>query len=214
MNLGHLILAMIFSNPHPRPTHDQDLESYENDLLKTIEQNISDIFAGLPLIFVRDSRSSLEDYQCSIPQVIINHYLEEYTYDLFISRYLKNASSSEDIDEIYKSFPQSSLIKDLLDIPIIGGNSSLIWGYPDYYGDFYQLMRIPQKDQAIFIECKDKAISYILWPPIDAGERIKEIGERVRNLDLEKEAILNELKSSLYCQCFSGDCRYLGGKSN
>jgi hypothetical protein len=191
----------------------KDLESFENDLLKTIEQNISEIFAGLPLKFVSNSRSMLDNYQCSIPQAMVNHYLDEYTYDLFLSSLLKKASSIQEEDEIYKSFPPSPLINDLLDIPITEENGSLVWGYPSYYADFYQLMRIPQKDRAILMERKDDVIIYIICPPSDVSERIKQIGEKLKNLDLEREAILKELKSSLYCQCFSGDCRYLGGKS-
>jgi len=40
------------------------------------------------------------------------------------------------------------------------------------------------------------------------------MADKLERLEQEREIMLKELQGSLYCQCFSGDCKYLGDRSS
>jgi hypothetical protein len=105
------------------------------------------------------------------------------------------------------------IIDELPKITLIEKEDSIVWGYPDFYDD-YQLLRIPKKDKDILMRGKDQAISFFISPPPGIKNELSKMFDGLKQLYQEREELLEELERSLYCQCFSGDCRYLGSPSS
>jgi len=187
------------------------LEISENHLMKMIELNISKIFDKLSIRFVKNFDPLREDYQCSIPLLVFGFAFEEYTLEIRYSNAVRKARNDEEAHEIYCDLSSSLSNHVLLNFsPLFEKGDSIIWG--DLPGP--QLLRIPRKDKDILVQGMDRALAFIDNPPPEIKKGISEIADKLKLLDQEKENMLKELKSSLYCQCFSGDCRYLGGKSS
>jgi hypothetical protein len=185
----------------------KNLEIFENHLLEMMKLNISNIFDKLPIRFVNDYTSLYSDYQCSIPRLVLDHILRDYALDLR----MKNAQTDEEAEALNNEW--SLPIDFIADPPLLENGDSIIWGHPEIQSPCCQLLRIPKSDKDAFMQCKERMIAFITHPPIEINDGIREIADKMKQLGQEREAILKELKSSLYCQCFSGDCRYLGGKS-
>lgn len=192
----------------------KDLERLEKRLLEMMKLNISQIFDKLPIKFVNNTDALSEDYQCSIPQLVFNFTLEEYTFDMRCSNAMKKARNDEEAHEIYSDLSSSLSIHLLINsLPLFERGESIIWGDYKVYPCF-QLLRIPRKDKDILMHGMDRALAFIGNPPLEITNGISEIADKLKQLDQERENIRTELKSALYCQCFSGECRYLGGKSS
>jgi hypothetical protein len=185
----------------------KNLEILENHLLEMMELNISEIFDKLPIRFVNNYTSLYADYQCSIPRLVLDHILKDYALNLK----MKNAQTDEEAEAINNEWILP--IDFIADPPLLENGDSIIWGHPEIQVPCCQLLRIPNKDKDAFLLGKQRAMAFITHPPPEIESGIRKIADKMKQLGQEREAILKELKSSLYCQCFSGECRYLGGKS-
>ncbi|MCX6668823.1 MAG: hypothetical protein NTV25_03330 [Methanothrix sp.] len=192
----------------------KDLERLEKRILDTLELNISQIFDKLPIRFVKNYDSLQEDYQCSIPQLVFDHILEDLTLNLIYAYEMRKAQTDEEAQEIYNKMSYPPPIDFFAGSPLIESGDSIIWGYLESLIPHYQLLRIPKREKDTLMQNKGRANAFITNPPTEINDGIREIADKLKQLDQERENILKELKSSLYCQCFSGDCRYLGGKSS
>lgn len=188
-----------------------ELEKIEDHLMEMIEQNISQIFDKLPIKFVNNSYLE-SDYQCRIPRLAFDFALEEYTFEIRYSHAVKKARDDPEAYRIYNDLESSISNHAIIDfLPLVEKGESIIWG-DDFTGP--HLLRIPKKDKDILMNGMDRALAAISDPSTEISNGIIEIADRLKRLDQEREYMLKELQSSLYCQCFSGDCRYLGGKSS
>jgi len=182
----------------------KNLEIFENHLLETMKLNISKIFDKLPIRFVNDYTSLYSDYQCSIPRLVLDHILKDYALDLR----MKNAQTDEEAEALNNEW--SLPIDFIADPPLLESGDSIIWGHPEAQSPCWQLLRIPKRDKDAFMQGKERTIAFITHPPPEIKSGIRELADKIERLDQERENMLKELQSSLYCQCFSGECRYLG----
>jgi len=73
----------------------RDLDIFEKHLLRIMKLDISYIFDKLPIRFVNNYDSLEEDYQCSVPQLVFDHILDDYTVQLIYKYKMKNALTDE-----------------------------------------------------------------------------------------------------------------------
>jgi hypothetical protein len=197
----------------------QDLDKFERDLSKMMEQDISKIFDGLELRFVENYNSLESDCQCSLPHLILRRAIEREVLDLNDSMRLEDAETKEKYEEIMDDIngALSNLAYDeelIKEMPLIEKGNSLLWGFePENWPPSIQILRLPKRDKEAFMRGKDQAISYFIHPPSEIRNKVSELGRELKRLGQERENMLKELKRLLYCQCFSGDCRYLGRSS-
>jgi len=170
---------------------------------------------------VKNADHMLEDYQCSIPHLILDYALIEYTFDLILSSNLRKARTNEEAMEIEtgcRDFLKSEYPDPINDrikaMGLIEEDDSVIWGEHKYWHDSIQFLRVPKKDINTLFMGMDRAVEFIVNPSPYFNNMVKEIAGRLKQLDQDKENILKDLKRSLYCQCFSGDCIYLGSGPN
>lgn len=92
-------------------------------------------------------------------------------------------------------------------LPISKKDNSVIWGED---GNM-ELIRLPKNHANSLIHGKDKVLSFFVdGPDSTIKNKVKEIFDKFGLLDQEREELIKELERSLYCVCFSGDCKYLG----
>ena len=208
----------------------QNWERFQNDIdelerdkkaaLKLIEKSISDIFKGLRLTFVKHY-NDLRDSECAYAFLIYSDLIYVRLGIRKVNRKYPIFSDEEEYDkyrrELSKFEDWSSMVKDRLNEMIIfEENNSAIWGedntifdrYP--YPERWECIRVPAKDIEALMKGKDEATRVFseLTPEIDRS--IDEIVERMIRLEDERKAILDELRDSLHCKSFLGECRYLG----
>jgi hypothetical protein len=198
----------------------KELERDEKAALKLIEKSISDIFKGLRLTFVTHY-NNLRDSGCAYAYLIYSNLIY---VRLGISKLNRKYPIFSDEEEYYKYRYEldefeawSSMVKDRLNEMIIfKENDSAIWGedntifdrYP--YPERWECIRVPTKDIEALEKGKDEAKLLFSKLPSEIDRSIDEIVEHMIRLEDERNAIMGELRDSLYCKSFQGDCKYLG----
>ncbi len=197
----------------------QDLDKFESDLSKMMQQDISKIFDGLELRFVESYNSLESDCQCSLPHLILRRAIESEVLNINAMVKLKNAETGEKYEEIMEDTNSAYSILEYEDeliekMPLIEKDDSLLWGFePENLPPSIQILRLPKRDKEAFMRGKDQAISYFIHPPPTIKIKASELGTELKRLVQERENMLKELKRLMQCQCFSGDCRYLSRTS-
>jgi hypothetical protein len=201
-------------------------EKYKNDvneldetkkyLLLILNKAVSDIFPDLALKFVEfyDFQRSydytpprLNDFECCLPRLIFERLL----FDLDIDNELKTAKTREEYEEIVSDIVRIydiwRWIEDRVEIlPVTEKDNSIIWGED---GEM-ELIRVPKKDSNSLKRGKEKAVLLFLEGSPNIEDIKNKIFKNFRSLEKERAQIIKELDRSLYCQCYSGECRYLG----
>jgi hypothetical protein len=201
----------------------KEVDRKKEELLKLIEKNISYIFQGLSLKFVR-RYSNLNNYECSLPFLIYESVI--YTRIGVIKVYRKYEGVSDEEDELVRFAKEVNqyeshfyITKDRLsDMIIFEKEDSIIWGETEEifnkgpYIKLWECIRVPKKDIDILRKSIYKAISVYAEPTSEMEKTIAAIIAEVDQLEQDREYLRGELQDSLYCKIFLGECKYLGGR--
>lgn len=192
----------------------KEIDILRSDLQKQIESDISGIFNGLKLRYVR-SWEYLKDYDCYLPKLILEYILGAKKYTELRDIRLEKAKTDEEYDRI-----ESELLDDYLEPENMAGyiksmdfieiGDSILGGCSGYI----KYIMVPKKDRDVLTQGKDKAASYLLHPPAEIDKKAEAIMKKIALLYREREYMIKELERSIYCLSFSGDCRYLRGGSD
>jgi 5'-methylthioadenosine/S-adenosylhomocysteine nucleosidase len=197
----------------------KELDKAKKDLLTALQKAISDLFPDLELKFVEfydfhPTRAydyyppRLEDYECCLPRLMFDHLLFELDID---DEMLRAAKTREEYYEIESSIMRIydiwRWIEDRVkSLPIVEKDNSVIWGKDEDM----ELIRVPKNDLNRLLEGKNGFIKFFSEETDEINILKNNIYEKVKSLKQEREYIIKELKLSLCCESYSGDCRYLG----
>jgi hypothetical protein len=196
----------------------KELDTIKRELLSAIEKTISDIFPSLQLKFVdvpdlerffEDFNPiRLEDFECCLPSLMYNYLLFELDID---DERLKIARTREEYEEIYNDITgrrnySGSIEEDIKKSYLSEMGNSVSWGR----GWIMELIRVPKSYSSSLGQGIEKAAAFFSEGSETTIDLVQNIFDKYKLLEREKKLILDELNRSLYCQCFSGDCRYLG----
>jgi hypothetical protein len=192
-----------------------ELDRQKKELLIAIENAISDIFPGPELKFANFfdptlnhdfDISGLNDFECSFPNLI-----QEY---LLYGFYIPNVDLAETQEEREVIDHDISLISSywndmeerVRNLPVTVYGNSILWGQDRDM----ELMRVPSDYLDSLNQGKENAIAFFFNRSETINDKVKNIFRKFEVLITQKEDLIEELNRSLYCQCFSGNCRYLG----
>lgn len=194
----------------------EELDKTKKDLLTSLQKAISDILPDLELKFVEfyDLMGAydydpprLNDFECSIPRLIFKSLLFELDIDNEKLKATKTRDEEEEIQiSIMRIYEIWNWIEDRVkNLPIMEKDNSVIWGKDDDM----ELIRVPKKDSNSLHQGKDSAVLLFLKGSDNINRIRGNIFKCNKLLEQEREQLIKELEKSLYCQLFSGKCRYL-----
>lgn len=194
----------------------------KKELLKLIEKNISNIFKGLSLQFVKSYRN-LRDYECSLAFLICESII--YSRIGTIKAYRKyDEDISDDEEEVLKFAREVSECEFHFDITmdrisnmiIFEKENSAIWGETNEtikvtcFIEPWECIRVPISDIDILRKGKDETISILGKSNPEIKKLIDIIIAEIDQLEQDWGYLISELHDALNCKIFLGSCKYLG----
>ncbi len=177
-------------------TYKTNLEKLEKEkwaLLCSVENEIKKCFCGLKLSFLPNSDCGIKDYYCT--------FINVSTYLIILC-----LSGKEEDESAWYSY-QSALYDTKHNTKMVE-NDSILWAYK-MEGEIVQ---VPKKERDLLIKGIDNYIAFLEnIPNSEFISKGKNIVTTAKELQLERDAMIKELKDALFIYSFPGDCRYLTG---
>jgi hypothetical protein len=168
------------------------LQKMKERLLSLVENEIAKCFIGLKLRFIYNSDDGIGNYECVHIQKML------YNLVLDLSGRIPGAEAYDNYNDTIWAFQEHSSILE---------GDTIMWKITDV---FIIVPRDKLNALKVGIEKFEILVENIIVKPHLIKEG-KEIIEKVKNLQNDKEKMIGELEDALQYYTFPGDCKYLAG---